>query len=374
MANTVFVRGGAHSASVEEIWGEKTWRQSQKDSFFADGKFVSSSSNSVIHVNIDLTKNKGDQINTPLRARLISDGKVDDEAMEGYEQPLTFYNCQTTIHKRKESVRLDGEMTEQRTKIKLRGEARDALGLWKAEVKDTDIVLVLSGLANSVGTIAASAPTTNRKFYGGQKLDGTVGVTAVANDAAIDDTGGIHLFGTQVLSHLKRMAKKDGGASYSKLRPIVINGKKWFVYFASPWQIKSLKTDPAWLNAQREANVRGEANPIFSGASGVWDGIIVHEYDKIELRTGDGVGTDPATFFESGDPCANGITVARGLFCGAQAGILAYGRKIRWVEKVFEYDSQFGVEVSSIYGVTKSKFNNEDFGVITCDTRVELDS
>jgi len=100
----------------------------------------------------------------------------------------------------------------------------------------------------------------------------------------------------------------------------------------------------------------------------------VHEYDKIELRTGDGVGTDPATYFESGDPCANGITVARGLFCSGQAGILAYGRKIRWVEKVFEYDSQFGVEVSSIYGVTKAKFNNEDFGVITCDTRVELNS
>ena len=174
MANTVFVRGGAHSASVEEIWGEKTWRQAQKDSFFADGKFVGESSNSIIQVNIDLTKNKGDRINTPLRTRLISDGKVDDEAMEGYEQALTFYNCPTTIHKRKESVRLDGEMTEQRTKIRLRSEARDALGLWHADSKDSDLVLGLSGLANSVGTIAASAPTTNRKFYGGQKLDGTV--------------------------------------------------------------------------------------------------------------------------------------------------------------------------------------------------------
>ena len=67
------------------------------------------------------------------------------------------------------------------------------------------------------------------------------------------------------------------------------------------------------------------------------------------------------------------VAVARALFCGAQAGILAYGRKIGWKEKVFEYDSQFGVEVSSIYGFSKAKFNSEDFGVITCDTRVELD-
>ncbi len=374
MANTVFVRGGAQAASVEEVWGEKTWRQAEKDAYFNDGKFVGESSNSLIQINTDLTKNKGDRINTPLRARLISDGKVDDAASEGQEKALTFYNCQTTIHKRKESVRLDGEMTEQRTKIRLRNEGKDALGLGLAETRDTDVLMGLSGLANAVGTIVVSAATTNRKFYGGQKLDGTVGVAVVANDAAIDDTGGIHLFGTQVLSHLKRMAQKDGGASYSKIRPVVIGGKKWFVYFASPWQIKSLKHDDAWLNAQRHANVRGETNPLFSGASGIWDGIIVHEYDKVQNRTGDGTGTDPATYFESGDPCANGISAARGLFCGAQAGILAYGRKIRWVEKIFEYDSQFGCEVSSIYGFTKAKFNSEDFAVITCDTRVELDS
>ena len=32
-----------------------------------------------------------------------------DAAIEGDEKALTFYNCQTTIHKRKEAVRLDGE-------------------------------------------------------------------------------------------------------------------------------------------------------------------------------------------------------------------------------------------------------------------------
>ncbi|HPD47915.1 MAG TPA: N4-gp56 family major capsid protein [Anaerohalosphaeraceae bacterium] len=374
MANTVFLRGGSHSASVEEVWGEKTWRQAEKDSYFNDGRFVGESSNALIQVNTDLTKDKGDRINTPLRARLISDGKVDDAASEGQEKALTFYNCQTTIHKRKESVRLDGEMTERRTKIRLRTEAKDALGLWLAETRDTDILKGLSGLANSVGTITAAAPTANRRFYGGQLLDGTVGVTVVANDAAITAAGSGHLFGTQVLSHLKRMAQKDGGVNYSKLRPIVIGGKQWFVYFASPWQVKALKQDMAWVAAQQLANVRGESNPLFSGAAGVWDGIIVHEYDKIELRTGDGVGTAPATYFESGDPCGNGITVARGLFCGAQAGILAYGRRIRWVEKIFEYDSQFGCEVSSIYGFNKAKFNSEDFAVISCDTRVVLDS
>ena len=373
MANTVFVRGGAHSASVEEIWGEKTYRQAEKDSFFNDGRFVGTDSNSIIQVNIDLTKNKGDQIHTPLRARIISDGLLNDAAIEGNEKALTFHNCDTTIHKRKEAVRLDGEMTERRTKIKLRSEAKDALALWHADMRDTDIVLGLSGLANAVGSIAASAPTSVRSFKGGQKSDST-GLATVADDDLIISTDGVHLFGTSVISHLKRMAQVDGGATYGKIRPVVIKGKKYYVYFASPWQIKALRFEDKWINAQKDANIRGEDNPIFSGAAGMWDGVIVHEYDKVQVRTGDGTGTDPGTYFESGDPCGSGISVARGLFCGAQAGILAYGRKIGWKEKVFEYDSQFGVEVSSIFGFSKAKFNSQDFAVITCDTRVELDS
>lgn len=371
MANTVFVRGGAHSGSVEEIWGERTWRQAEKDSYFNDGRFVGESGDSLIQMNVDLTKNKGDRINTPLRARLISDGKVDDAAMEGDEKALTFYNCQTTIHKRKEAVRLDGEMTEQRTKIKLRSEARDSLGLWLADIRDTDVLMGLSGLANTAGTIAASAPTANRKFCGGQTTDGAGGVAAVAGDANIVATDGKHLFGTLVISHLKRMAKKDGGSAYSKIRPLMISGKEIYVMFVSPWHLKALRHETAWLNAQKDANIRGESNPIFSGAAGIWDGVVLHEYDKILCRTGNAGGT---VNFEAGDAIANGITVGRALFCGAQAGILAYGRKIGWKEKEFEYDSQFGVEVSSIYGFCKAKFNNEDFGVITCDTRVELDA
>ena len=83
MSNTVFERGGSHTAHVEEGWGEKTYRQAEKDSFFNDGRFVGTDSNSLIQVNVDLTKHKGDMINTPLRARVISDGKVDDAAIEG---------------------------------------------------------------------------------------------------------------------------------------------------------------------------------------------------------------------------------------------------------------------------------------------------
>jgi len=285
---------------------------------------------------------------------------------------VTFHNCDTTIHKRKQAVRLDGEMTERRTKIKLRGEAKEALGAWHAESRDTDIVLGLSGLPNAVGTLLDSQPSTARKFYGGQNTSGAVGVVPVASDSLITGTAGAHRFGTQVLSHLKRMAQVDGGASYGKIRPVVIKGKKYFVFFASPWQIKALKMEDRWINAQKDANIRGESNPLFSGACGMWDGIIVHEYDKIQLRTGAG-GSTAAEYFDVADDCVNGVSVARGLLCGAQAGILAYGRKIGWKEKVFEYDSQFGVEVSSIYGFTKAKFNNKDFAVIACDTAVDLD-
>ena len=83
----------------------------------------------------------------------------------------------------------------------------------------------LSGLANGAGTLSAVEPTSNRRFYGGQKTDGSTGVETVAGDEYIVSTEGKHLFGTLVISHLKRMAKKDGGSAYCKLRMIKIGGQ-----------------------------------------------------------------------------------------------------------------------------------------------------
>jgi len=353
------------NALTIQKWSAWLYKQALQDIFF--GKFVGKDDRSLIQTKTDLTKDKGDKIAFALRMNLTGAGVTGDGAIEGNEEALVFHDFLATLDLRGHGVKAAGKMSMRRTAFDIKSEAKDALADWMAEkVIDKDTVYALSGLANPAGTVAKSAPSTNRRFYGGQTTGGVI--TSVASDALCNSTTN-HLFGSALISMLKRKAKK----AYPKIRPIMVNGKAYFVCFIDPLQNKALKNEDAYQQAQREAGVRGKENVIFSGADSIWDGVVIHEYDQLENRTGDGVGTAAGTYFEEGDPCANGVTVARALFCGAQAGVHAYGQYPGWYEENFDYKRVPGVATDVILAVAKTKFNGEDFGLITVDTAVVED-
>lgn len=59
---------------------------------------------------------------------------------------------------------------------------------------------------------------------------------------------------------------------------------------------------------------------------------------------------------------------ARAIILGAQAALFAIGSEPTWVEKDFDYANQTGVATGMIFGVKKTRFNSQDFGVIALDT------
>jgi len=295
--------------------------------------------------------------------KLTGAGVVDDATLEGSEETMTFYNFAQKIHLRSNAVKAAGKMTMRMSKIKLKTEFKDGLADWLEEALENDIIYALSGLANAAATIDANAPSTNRKWYGGQTAAGVV--SSVANDAAIISSTD-HLFGPEVISVIKRKAKQ----STPKIRPVKVGGQDLYLMFIHTYQAKSLKASTAWQNAQYYAANRGSDNIIFKGSDylGVYDGVAIYEHDGLlrKLNTG-------SQYFESGDVC--GIDgVARALFCGAQAGVIGYGQYPGWYEKDFDYSRVPGVATDVIYGIGKTEFNSEDFGVITCDTAGIADS
>ena len=62
------------------------------------------------------------------------------------------------------------------------------------------------------------------------------------------------------------------------------------------------------------------------------------------------------------------IPVARAVLCGQQAGVIAWGKDVEWVEKSFDYGNKWGVSVGAIFGVVKPMFNSKDYGVISIAT------
>ena len=360
MAVTSFTH--ANALTIEK-WSASLFKQVLGDIYF--GKFVGKTDKDIIQTKTDLLKEKGDNITFGLRMKLSGAGKKDDEDLEGNEEALTFHDFNAVLHMRQNAVRAAGKMTLRRTAFDIKSEARDGLSDWLTDKIDEDTTLVLSGLANSDLSLSAVAPSTNRKWYGGQTVgsSGTPAVLeAVANDAAIDSATA-NLFGPMVISAIKRKAK----LATPKIRPVRVDGKDYYVIFIHPFQMKALRATYEWKQSQYHAAVRGLKNPIFSGAEGIIDGVIIHEYDKIETRLGAG-GSTATEYFESGDNCHNGIYVARALFCGAQAGVHAYGQYPGWYEKMFQYGRIPGVATDVIMGVAKTVFNSEDFGSIIVDT------
>ena len=362
MATTDFIRGSTHTNLVEQLWDAKLWKFAHKNSYF--GKYVGKEgSGSMVEKKTNLLQRKGDRITFEIGVPITDTGVVDDATLEGNEVAMEFYDYSVDVHQWRQGVRLKGRKTEQSTSINLRSQGKSKLGGWVQFMLDANTTLAMSGLASNNSTFSAVAPSTNRKWYGGQTAAGTV--EEVANDAAIDSSTN-NIFGPEVIEAVKRKAQlpHDG---FSKLVPIMIDGEPLFVMFITNFQAKALKASTSWKDGHKYADVRGRRNALFTGSLGIWDGVLIHQYDHIETRYGEG-GSTATEYFESGDDCANGIYVARALFCGQQAAVHGYAQYPKMRIKLHDYENQWGGAVDLLIALGKPRFNSEDYGVITVDT------
>jgi N4-gp56 family major capsid protein len=144
------------------------------------------------------------------------------------------------------------------------------------------------------------------------------------------------------------------------LRPINVGNKRMYVAFLHPYQVTSLRTNTntgQWQDIQKAAMQGGDVdnNPIFTGALGVYNNVILHESTRVPLVVGATAGTSD---------------VARAVLCGAQAACVAFGRgygknTFSWVEELFDFKNKLGVAAGCIGGLVKTRFNSSDFATVT---------
>ena len=397
MASTTFRRGSTHTALVPQKWSKNDYK-------FAFAKnpllpFMGTGEDSIIQVDKDFTKEQGDKVTFGLRALLTGDGQGKDGTYTGNSEAMVFYDMSVELSERGHSVQLSGNMTEQSAYTKLRPKGMAALREWSGLVDAADLIAALSGLvtknhiagcrtgANAVDASSVQIATVNqtaltkgakavRWFGGGQNSSGTV--ARVATDALITSTTN-HLFGTDVIEYVHRMAVKEvdsSGNAVNPLRPVMIDGKSYYLMLIDQYQKKQLQNDTKWKAATQNALPRSaDKNWLFTGADGVWDGVVIKTVDKLHRRTGAGGVTAPEYFDTTGDACYNGITVARALFLGAQAACLAWGKMPVWKTGYEDppHNTKYTVHTDKICGVKKSIFNSVEHGCIVVDTAVIAD-
>ena len=152
-----------------------------------------------------------------------------------------------------------------------------------------------------------------------------------------------------LISEIKAWAVTGGNRSQTPLRPIMIEGKRHYVLLIHPDNGFDLKENSTWQTTQQHANIRGNGNPIFMGALGIWDNVIVHEHENIPSVTNFGCGS---------------INGSKCVFLGAQSLLWAWGKRPTVVAKKFDFDNEDAYATGMIYDVAKPVFNSLDYGSV----------
>ena len=347
-----------HPLAVKR-WGKGLLKEALKKTQAM--QYMGSGTNSLIQLKTELSKAEGDRIRFGLRAQLSGDGVSGDDTAEGNEEALETYSQDVLIDQLRHSVRSKGKMSEQRVPFTVRDEARDGLADWWAARLDSWFFNVVTGNTSVsdvryTGMQAAVAPdadhlvTPTATSATNSNLEASLSATSVAT------------FSLAILDKAAERAKMAKNA----LRPIRIGGDDYLVAFVHPWQVTAMRTNTntgQFLDIQKAAMAGSNAtgNPIFTGALGVYNGIILKESTRVPI-----ISTTQVTASATAG-------VARAVLCGAQSACIAFGRgygsaTMSWVEELFDYKNQLGVLAGCIGGMVKTRFNGSDFATVVLST------
>jgi N4-gp56 family major capsid protein len=326
-------------------------------------KYMGTDENAMIQVSEELMKAKGDKVVFSLISALSGSGVQGDSTLEGNEEELLSYEQSVTIDLFRNAVKLNGKMSEKRYPWSIWEKAKPALNNWKSQFDEIRAFLKMGAIDD---VLYAAASESQKDTWLANNNDRVIFGAATSNNSANDHSACLSnvdsttdVLNTAHLSLCKRMAKM----ARPRIRPLKVpNGPSTevYVYFAHPYTVRSLKADSAWSNAQQNGMPRGLDNPLFTGAIGMWDGIVVVETDKIAVLDDVGNGTSD---------------VAQNFLCGAQAMLWALGGvegdRLGFQEEAFDYKNKKGVAIESMYEVVKARFATgaagvtKDHGVLT---------
>jgi len=328
------------SGLAVERWAKELMYEVGKEIYFE--KFMGSGPDSLIQVKNELNGQSGDSVTFGLITNLSGSGISGDSTLEGNEESMGNFSQTVSTSMIRHAVRNTGRFDDSKVLYDFRVESLAVLKTWIAEYIDSQLFT----------NLVASCTYLFRADAGGDSV-----ASRLSDDT--DQLAAADLIVPADISALQKLAKVPGVSGQLRIRPIRVGGREYYVLLVHPEVAYDLKQNSTFTQALREAEVRGSENPLFSGAIGIWDGVVIHEHENISL------------FDDGGGGAVHG---AHNLFLGAQAGVYATVGDPIWVEKSFDYGNQLGVAGGLIFGNAKVKFDSdgdssdEDFAVIRYST------
>jgi len=345
MAVTAF---GTNDAQTVKLWSTLTLREALKPTMVS--KLMGSGKTSVIQRLTDLEKTAGDQIKFDLLMQMTGSGVTGDNRMRDNEEALVYYQETVEINQLR-NAHAFRRMSQQRTLHNMRSDAKTNLADWFAGQYDQIMFDQLCGNTTNTFANTPTAPTTNQRIVSGDVARSS---TLSTDEAAISSNDQFTLADMDY-------AKESAKTLTPPIRPTQVNGKDMYIVILHTYSVTDLRLDVGnsaytdWPTIQLYAQKRGDSNPIFTGALGVYNNMILFESTRIY------------------EPTSN---VRRNLFLGSQAGVFAMGgaydsiessrvgkdNLMSWYEQKDDYGNEKGISVGNIFGIRSNVFNSLDYG------------
>lgn len=329
-------------------------------------RYMGTSEASIFQLKEELTKKRGDSVTFALVNELTGNGVTGNNTLRGNEESLNSRSQKLTVDVLRHAVAVS-DWDEQKSVIDLRNAAKVQLREWsQKKLRDA----CTTALGQIDGVDFGSSTAGQRNTWTTNNQDRLLFGTLSANWTTADFLGSLNKIGSTeqcsplALSLMKRMAQ----AASPKIKPVYVKevDQEWYVVFVNSLSWRDLTEDNPTTNvmtlANRDARVRGEDNPLFTGDSLVWDGMIIREIPEIA-----GLGTF-GTFSGSA-----GTAVAPVYLCGAQSVGLAWAQRTKTTTDTLDYDFLHGVGVQEIRRIEKLRFGTapgdtttpKDHGILT---------
>jgi hypothetical protein len=313
-----------------------------------DDEFFRTDEAAIFQLKEDLTKKKGDRVTFALVNELTGNGVTGNTTLKGNEERLNSRSHALTVDVLRHAVAVD-DWDVQKSVIDLRNAAKVQLREWAMKkLRDacTDALGQIDGVNFSSATNAQrdtwQVNNRDRLVFG----TGTVTQTTFASAISFSTTA-------QLTPNLLSLMKRLGQSASPKVKPVYVRemDQEWYVAFVGPRAWRDLTEDNPTTNvltlANRDARIRGVDNPLFTGDSLVWDGIIIREIPEIQA-----LPTAVASI--------SGLAIEPVYLCGAQAVGLAWAQRTKTTTDIDDYEFLHGVGIQEIRRVEKLRFGTAD--------------
>ncbi len=348
-----------HIETQDELWFNQRGLMKKEDG--GEDTFERKSDSPIV-VKDEFGKERGQRIRLALRKQLTTNVGLSDRdgsgtganvlnqytfgisSMIDQEENMNLYDMEVVVELMKHAVGFaTPELQDLRTPFKMEQEAASALRDWLAGQYEESILDAHyeGNAAHVIKSGFASATAHPRVIWSNNATE--------QGDISNDD-----------LLSAADLRKVYESMRINNINPLKVDGKEMYVLLAHVYSISDLMNDSDIKNTYQNAFSRtaaGSENPLFSRAEVIFEGIAVHEYNRVRVPG-------------SGD---NAASTRRNIVLGADAIICGNASEPRLVRRKEDaYEDRYGVGIKQIFGCARADFQHINNNVTLNQSSAEL--